>query len=297
MTAQNFHGGGFMNRFLSVMFVGLVALAVAPLVLAQTDSPGSKDYPGMTRMPGYYISYYQETEFDSVPFRIMAGGKEQEQAVEGHKYHLRYDLKEGATVPSQLQVLRNYQNAARAVGGQVLFGSPDHEFTTIRFTRDGKEVWIGIQVGNQPSGVPIMMQIIEKQAMQQEVTLDAQAMANDLGTGGRVAIYGIHFDTGKSELKPESAPALDEIVKLLTENPALKVCVVGHTDMVADLAANMKLSQARAQAVVNRLVARGIAGSRLIPFGAGPYAPVASNKTEEGRARNRRVELVEIATE
>jgi outer membrane protein OmpA-like peptidoglycan-associated protein len=143
----------------------------------------------------------------------------------------------------------------------------------------------------------ITMVVVEKQAMQQEVTIDAQAMARDLGETGRVAIYGILFDTGKSELKAESGPALIEIAKLLKESPTLKVYVVGHTDMTADLATNVKLSQARAQSVVNALITQhGIAGARLIPYGAGPYAPVASNKTEDGRAKNRRVELVEIAT-
>jgi outer membrane protein OmpA-like peptidoglycan-associated protein len=141
--------------------------------------------------------------------------------------------------------------------------------------------------------------IVEKQAMQQEiaVNMDAAAMAQGIGDAGSVAIYGINFDTGKSELKPDSEPALVEIAKLLTKNPALKLYVVGHTDMVADLSANVKLSQARAQAVVNALVTKhGIASARLVPFGNGPYAPVASNKTEEGRAKNRRVELVEIST-
>ena len=88
-----------------------------------------------------------------------------------------------------------------------------------------------------------------------------------------------------------------EIAKLLKANQALKLYVVGHTDITADLATNVKLSQARAQSVVNALVSQhGLAAARLIPYGAGPYAPVASNRTEEGRAKNRRVELVEIAT-
>jgi outer membrane protein OmpA-like peptidoglycan-associated protein len=124
--------------------------------------------------------------------------------------------------------------------------------------------------------------------------MDAKAMARDLGDAGRVAIYGIHFDTGKAEPKDDSGPALAEIAKVLRQDPALRVFIVGHTDMVADPAANLRLSQARAQAVVDLLVAHyGIAHSRLTPFGAGPYAPVASNLTEEGRAKNRRVELVE----
>ena len=127
--------------------------------------------------------------------------------------------------------------------------------------------------------------------------MDAAAMAQGLSDTGQVAIYGIYFDTGKSELKPESEPALDEIAKLLKASPMLKVFIVGHTDMVGDPAANVKLSQARAQAVVMALVTKnGIAAVRLTPFGAGPYAPVASNKTEDGRAKNRRVELVEITT-
>jgi OOP family OmpA-OmpF porin len=286
-----------MTRLLSTAFVGLAALLTLPLAFGQTDCPGSKDYPGITRMPGYYISSYQETEFDSLPFQIMVNGKEKEEAVEGHRYDLLYELKDNATVPSQLQVVRNYQNAARAVGGQVLFETSDHDGTTLRVNKEGKEVWFAIQVANQPSGTKITMRVIEKKAMHQDVTLDAKAMADGLGEAGRVAVYGIFFDTGKSELKAESAPALIEIAKLLQENPTLKLYVVGHTDMVGDLAANVKLSQGRAQAVVNGLVAQhGIAGARLIAFGAGPYAPVASNKSEEGRAKNRRVELVEIAT-
>jgi outer membrane protein OmpA-like peptidoglycan-associated protein len=141
------------------------------------------------------------------------------------------------------------------------------------------------------------MVIIEKQAMQQDVTMDAKALAGNIGDTGRVAVYGIYFDTGKSELKPESGPALIEIGKLLQQNPALKIYVVGHTDMVADVATNVKLSQARAQSVMNALITQHrISRERLIAYGDGPYAPVASNKTEEGRSKNRRVELVEIAT-
>ena len=284
-----------MIRFLSRVFVCLVALPTVPFAFGQTDAAGSKDYPGLNRMPGYYIAEYQETAFDSYTFTVTEGGNKKEQAVEGHKYEYRYNLMDNATVPSPLQVVRNYQNAARAAGGQVLYGIEDD--TTLRLVKGGNEVWFSIGVGNRPSGVPIMMVVIEKKAMTQDVTMDAKAMANDIGETGRVAIYGILFDTGKSELKPESAPALAEIAKLLKGNPTLKVYVVGHTDMVADLATNLKLSQARAQSVVNALVSQhGIASARLIAFGDGPYAPVASNKTEEGRAKNRRVELVEIAT-
>jgi outer membrane protein OmpA-like peptidoglycan-associated protein len=283
-----------MMRSFSAVLVVLVALLAVPCAFGQTDVDGSKDYPGISRMPGYYIADYHETPFDSYNFTVTVGGKEKEQAVEGRKYDFRYNLMENTPMPSALQIVRNYQNAARAVGGRVLLDTK--EVTTIRLTKDGKEVWFDVHTSNEPSGMFITM-VVEKQAMQQEVTIDAQAMARDLGETGRVAIYGILFDTGKSELKAESGPALIEIAKLLKESPTLKVYVVGHTDMTADLATNVKLSQARAQSVVNALITQhGIAGARLIPYGAGPYAPVASNKTEDGRAKNRRVELVEIAT-
>jgi outer membrane protein OmpA-like peptidoglycan-associated protein len=285
-----------MMRIRKGVFVCLVTLITAPFAFGQSDVAGSKDYPGISRMPGYYIAEYQESPFNSYNFRVTEGGKEKEQAVEGRRYDFRYNLKENATMPSQLQVVRNYQNAARSAGGQVLFGSGEE--TTLRFNKGGADVWCFLSVANVPSGLYITMVVIEKQGMQQDVIIDAKAMSRDLGATGRVAIYGILFDTGKSELKPESGPSIVEIAKLLKEDPSLRVYIVGHTDMVADLAANVKLSQARAQSVVDALVSRhGIAGARLIAHGDGPYAPVATNKTEEGRAKNRRVELVEIATQ
>jgi len=137
--------------------------------------------------------------------------------------------------------------------------------------------------------------IIEMQPMEAGlVTVNAEALAGDISRTGHVAIYGIYFDTGKADLKPESEPTLAEIAKLLQRNPQLKLHVVGHTDSVGELAMNMDLSKRRAQAVVLALTTQhGIAAARLRPEGVGPLSPVASNKTEEGRAQNRRVELVE----
>jgi len=284
-----------MSRFSSILFLAIAAVIVAPLAFGQTDVEGSKDHPGISRMPGYYIYEYRDTPFDAYEFRVATRDSWESRKVEGHRYDLRYNLKDNAQAPSQLQIVRNYQNAARAIGGKVLYDTS--EMTTINFRKEGKDVWLSIEAGNIPSGTPIMMVIIEKEAMQQDVAINADGMARDIGETGKVAIYGILFDTGKAELKPESGPALSEIAKLLKANPTLKVYVVGHTDMTADLATNLKLSQARAQSVVNALVSQhGVAAARLIPYGAGPYAPVASNRTEEGRAKNRRVELVEIAT-
>jgi OmpA-OmpF porin, OOP family len=295
--AQRVKPEALMTRWLCGILTGIVSLMAVPAVIAQTDVPGSKDYPGINRMPGYYISEYQDTPFDSYTFKVAKGTEWVDQTVEGHKIEFRYERPDSVPAPSQLQVIRNYQNAVRKIGGQALYESADHDQTTLRFTKDGKEVWFEISPANIPSGVFIQLIVIEKEGMKQDIVLDAQAISDGLSQTGSIAIYGILFDTGKADLKPESTAAIAEIAKLLKSKPALKLFVVGHTDLVADVATNMKLSQARAQAVVNALVGQGIAAARLIPFGNGPYSPVATNKTEEGRAKNRRVQLVEIATQ
>jgi OmpA-OmpF porin, OOP family len=128
--------------------------------------------------------------------------------------------------------------------------------------------------------------------MAQEITANADAFASGLKATGHIAVEGILFETGKAELKPESQQAIGEVAKLLKADAGLKVYVVGHTDNAGTLEGNMKLSQERAQAVVQALAKSGIDAGRMKAFGSGPYAPVASNDAEAGRAKNRRVELV-----
>jgi outer membrane protein OmpA-like peptidoglycan-associated protein len=286
-----------MIQLRNSMFLILLAVIATPFALSQNDVAGSKDYPGITRMPAYYIDGYEEMQFNSFEFTVTAGGKTTKQAVEGHWYHIKYQRKKDTQPVSAVQIRRNYQNAARAAGGQVLHDDGgEGQRTTVRIAKGGSKVWVEAFIASVGPDI-YFLTIVEEQAMQQEVTVDASAMASSIADTGSVSIYGINFDTAKSDIKPDSEPAIDEIAKLLTGNPALKVGIVGHTDMVGDATANMKLSQARVQSVINELVSKhGIAAARLVAFGAGPWAPVATNKTDEGRAKNRRVELVEIAT-
>jgi len=134
--------------------------------------------------------------------------------------------------------------------------------------------------------------IVEVQKMQQDVVANADALKSGLADAGHVEVPGIFFDTAKSDIKPESQPAIQEVVKMLKASPAVKVWVVGHTDNVGTADANVALSNARAASVVKALAAGGIDARRLTPHGDGPFSPVAANTTDEGRARNRRVELV-----
>lgn len=125
------------------------------------------------------------------------------------------------------------------------------------------------------------------------VTVNAATLANDLGRTGHASVYGIYFDTGKADVKPESDGTLKEIAKLLQQQAQLKLYVVGHTDNVGNFASNQDLSQRRAEAVAQLLSTKyGVPAARLKSVGDGPSAPVASNDSEEGRAKNRRVELV-----
>jgi len=143
-------------------------------------------------------------------------------------------------------------------------------------------------------GAYIQVDIVEVTPMTQNmVTVTAGDMAKAITATGRVALYGIFFDFNKAEIKPESQPALEEIAKLLKAEPGLKLHVVGHTDTVGSLESNMTLSRNRADAVVKALVRDfDINPARLLPNGVAFLAPVAANTNEEGRAKNRRVELV-----
>jgi len=285
----------FISRTLRVALAAITLTSTVVAIGQQVDRAGYKDYPGIPRVPGFVLPEYGdcvETAFDAYKFWVKENGKNVQQSEEGHKYFFRYRLKQGLTQPSALQIHRNYQNAARSAGGKVLID--ENGYTTILLNKGGKELWMEIHAN---AGYEYDLTIIEKEAMKQEVAIDAASMASNIADNGSVAIYGISFDTAKSDIKPDSEPAIDEIAKLLTSNPTLKVGIVGHTDIVGDATANMKLSQARAQSVITELVSKhGIAAARLVAFGAGPWAPVATNKTDDGRAKNRRVELVEIAT-
>jgi outer membrane protein OmpA-like peptidoglycan-associated protein len=264
----------------------VVLLGSGAALAANPDRAGCRDHALFpTRMPNYRIGSCEVKEFDAYTFRV-AGGKKQR--VEGKFTFITYVVDDRKDDQSGIAVVRNYENAIKKVGGTVQGSAPDR-WVTLLAVVDGKEMWAEAEKGNSA----IWLRIVEKQAMEQHVVADAAAFANDLRASGHVTVEGIYFDTAKAVVKPESAPALKEVAKLLAADSSLKLWVVGHTDAVGPVDANMKLAQARAEAVVAALTAtHGVAAARLKGYGVGPLAPVASNENEEGRAKNRRVELV-----
>jgi outer membrane protein OmpA-like peptidoglycan-associated protein len=273
-------------RKLTILVVFMVAVLGTTTAWAQVDVKDSSDHPLVTRMPGFYIDSYVVEEFAAFTPTVV-GGKEV--TWEGKKYSISYSRKEDAPQVSMLQVSRNYEDALKAAGATIL-GS-DERRVAAELRKGGAMTGVYVEAYNE--GNEYSLTIVESQPMRQDVVADAAAMGKDISATGKTIIYGIYFDTGSAAIKPESEPSLVQMVKLLENRPALKVYVVGHTDNTGTLELNLKLSAERADAVVKALVGRGIAPSRLKAAGVASYCPISSNANEQGRAQNRRVELVE----
>ncbi len=275
-----------MKRISFVLMCALLLLPAAGLVAQQKDDPKCKDHPAFTRMPTYWIHSCRESQFDAYEFVV---GEKKTEHVEGRMWKINYyPQATQAQKPSELQIRRNFENAVQKQGGTVVWS--DKIRLTFKLAKDDKEIWAELRT--EFTG-KYFLTIVQKEAMAQDIVADAKFLSDGLGATGHVAVYGILFDTDKAAIKPESETALQEIAKLLQQNPSLNVFVVGHTDSTGEFAHNMSLSDARAKAVVAALTAKhGIAAARLSAYGCGPLAPVASNDTDEGKAKNRRVELV-----
>jgi outer membrane protein OmpA-like peptidoglycan-associated protein len=311
--------------------ISLSLCLLAGLAYGQ-DIAGSRDHPLVSRYAGSGIIGYDEREFDEYALLTSKatkyGGKEKNldacRTIEGKVTKITY---RAPRERSTLEVFRNYENSLKEANFELLFNCAkeecggrnfnhavvpydlvfgdyyqDQRYLAAKLPRDEGDVYLSLYVVHNRAGggpgadrVHVQLDVIETRPMEAGmVTIDAEAMAKGIAAEGHVAVYGIYFDIDKSEIKPESKPTLDEIAKLLNASPDLEVLVVGHTDNVGTPQYNLGLSRRRAEAVVRALTSdHGIASSRLTSSGAGLAAPVASNRTEEGRAKNRRVELVE----
>jgi OOP family OmpA-OmpF porin len=269
-------------------------MALAGMAFAQEDARGSKDHPLLTRYPNSHIVEY-EKNYNAVEFTTgMKGGNPQKKAVEGDATTITYFHNSVEKQPSALQLLRNYQNALKGIGGETVYErmprDGDGGEITMKVATGGKEVWVRVEPGvfSAPTQ-SYKVQVVEVAAMQQVVT--ANQLLDELNKNGFIALY-INFDTGKSDLKADGKATVAEIVKMLKAAPELKVGIEGHTDNVGQAAANKALSEARARSVMAAVAAGGIDAKRLSAAGLGQERPIADNRGEEGRAKNRRVELV-----
>lgn len=248
----------------------------------RTDAEGCKDSPLITRFPGGKINSCDNKEYEQAEMPV---GKDKDGNVVTRKFEGEYHSWDYATRDSvsEIQVYRNYETALKKGGFQI-----DYESEPETITAHKGDTWI--MLDNR--GTFYYQTIVTLQQMKQEMTADASSLGDELDKSGHVAVYGIHFDTSKATIQPDSEQVLSEIAKLLDQSPDLKLRVEGHTDNQGTAVANQALSEKRAQAVVAWLTAHGTNASRLTAQGFGQTKPVADNSTEDGRAKNRRVELV-----
>lgn len=309
-----------MLRLIGAISVVLTmfALTLSTAQAQRGDVAGARDYPGIGRFSGSVITGYQLKDFDAT--RLQAGafkdGKPIDQRrLEGRITRIAYRTSPG---PSIVEVSRNFETQLQKAGFEVLLtcdtddcgGIPftealdtlpvpqmwvdgfNYHYVAARKSEPGREVYASVLTSENNKEIYTMLVVAEVGAMQNKM-VDAAAMAKGLGEKGHIALYGIYFDTDKAIIKPESKPTLDEIARLLRGQPQLNVVIVGHTDSQGAYDYNMDLSRRRAEAVAAELAGSyQIARTRLRTAGVGFLAPVGSNATDDGRASNRRVELV-----
>jgi OmpA-OmpF porin, OOP family len=239
-------------------------------------------------------------------------------AVEGKIFHDRFNLTNGPRTYSDIEFRRNYENAIQALGGKKINETqytldvvkaaggrdvlektnyaagmnPDYPHDIYLIRQAGKEYWIDVSTGAFPLHGYVV--VLEREGMKQSLgLLDASAMKKAIEADGRVALY-INFDTDKATLRPDAQTVIDEIGKLLNGDPGLKLSIEGHTDNTGTAMRNQELSNARARSVLGALVGLGIDPARLQSKGFGQDKPIADNGSDDGRAKNRRVELVKM---
>lgn len=297
-----------------------LAVALVVLVPAGVLAGGLDEKALISPYPGSNLISEKVTDFDE--YELVVGGVdsakaacEKKEELEGRVARFYY---ENPKDRSHAEIFANYRDAVMQAGFQTVFtckeegcyldGKPsnhnafcgDRSIGTLPSTGSH---YLAAKLPRKDGDVYLAVHVYEyftdlhyttvKPMQTGLVKADAKALKAGIQTDGHVAVYGIEFDTGKADLTPGSAPAIAEIVKLLKADPGLKIHVVGHTDSVGTLDGNIALSRRRAESVVMELTtSQGIAPARLRPDGVGPLVPIATNDTQEGRAKNRRVDLV-----
>jgi OOP family OmpA-OmpF porin len=311
--------------------VGGTLLTLSTLTAVASDVPGSKDHPLLSRFAGARINDYWHSDFDEA---VLPNQPIDDQStakglnLEGKVTRIGYTIADGK---STLEVEQNYLEALQKGGFQILFRCAkeqcgrggafqgfvansgkvmlpggaaasfggSHRSILAKLARPTGDAYVFLHIMDDIASnqrTLVYEEVVEVQPMQtgQVQVLDASALQKGLASSGKVALYGIYFDTDQAQIKPESKAQLDAMSKLLNTNPSLKVYIVGHTDNQGQFAHNSELSQKRAEAVVQALTSTyHVAPARLTAKGVASLSPVASNSDDNGRAQNRRVELVQ----
>ncbi len=287
--------------------ITIMAAAILLFSLSETSAQ-NEGVPFIKAFEGSYIEGQEVKEFDEqqlVLGKVQNDGSVKTVKLEGKVTRLDYRDPDNRT---SLERIRNYEDAFKQAGYEIKFicskeeCGPEIQIESIGFypperyltafqKREEGNIWIGVFVAEGPW---TKIRIVEEKPMETGmVKITAELLKTNILKDGHMPVYGIYFETGKYEIKPESAETLKEIASFLKNNSSLQVYVVGHTDNAGKLNDNMELSQKRAEAVVNRLITEyKVSSSSIQAHGVGPLVPVATNDTDKGKGFNRRVEIV-----
>ena len=283
----------YLRLFLSFIVLFLIITTISAFAADIPEHSFIRPFPGSVLAEN--MSKY--TNFDSYKFYVTneQTQKREEVEIKGKKWQLLYEVRtpsgERVRNISKLEFFENYKAAALERGGKVVFEDQGQMVLTIP-REDGGITWCRVS-GNAGLGQQELV-IIDEEGFKKSLTFGPVELKEALDSEGRVILYDILFDYDKATLKQESDKQLQYIVTLLLQNPELKVEIQGHSDDEGEEAYNLTLSDKRANTVLQYLQLFGIGSERLLSKGYGESQPVATNDTEEGRAKNRRVELVKM---
>ncbi len=317
----------------SILIAVMLTASASVTMFAQrtSDIEGVKDYPLVSRFKGSVIEYYKETKWDTYKLPVYADdiskpNYKEPKVLEGKIIRIQYSV---SPDNNPAYILKNYEKAFKASGFKILLeGKPGEDFDEgpagfngdfygdwehlklekfgfayspignhkaiiiAQTKKDNKDIYIVDVISDFSNTTLITQDVIEVEAAETGM-VTAENISKNIASDGHIAVYDIHFDTGKSEIKAGSEEILKNIAEYLNSDTDNKFLIVGHTDNVGDFDANIKLSTDRANAVMNELINKyAVKSEQLKAYGDGSTAPVATNSTEEGRAKNRRVEIV-----
>ena len=323
-------GPRFVDKENTVQFRLWLGLLLASLCLnafafAGKDVAGSRDHPLLSRYAGARINYYKVIEHDEYSLVLSAptakGAPVNRRTVAGKLTRISYELPKNASIAA---VWQSYQQAIDKGGFSSLFAcqqqdcgagalwEKEYRHTYLPAREDLQRhallkrtdklgtVYLTLHAAQADldDSIYVVLDVLEEQALADDLVTTGErttpaSLTDALKTEGKASVYDLYFDTDKAALKTDSTAALEAIAAVLKAEPTLKLYVVGHTDTVGQIEHNLALSSKRADTVIQALVTQfAISKDRLRGYGAGPFAPVASNADEKNRSRNRRVELV-----
>jgi len=308
-----------------IFISALISLIISTNLFAQKD----KDHYILGQYKGSDILKTEMSNFNKFTLPLGKTEKDKfkiEKIVEGKIFRRMYKPEKGKSV---YEIYKNYLNVLEEKGAKILFNansldkigdnlgkiyyktnpmqnelSLPYDYSILKHSAKAiivakiespeNDFYVNIIIGNGYEPYTIyQLDIIEVKSMDKNM-ITAMSIKKDIEKNGFVSVYGILFDTGNAFIKKESEATLKEIASFLIKNPSIKVYIVGHTDNVGDFIANQELSENRAKAVLDKLIIDyKVNKDQLKAYGVGSLSPVKSNKSEKGKAKNRRVEIVE----